>query len=138
MSLISFSGGIFLVYLGYECFRTKGLDIDIKKERSGSLIKGIIANFLNPHPYLFWITVGTPIAIKAYQISLSTLIFYFLSFYVLLAGSKIGVALLVDRTRTFLTNKVYILIVRILGLSLFIFAVLFFIESIKKFTAIIN
>jgi threonine/homoserine/homoserine lactone efflux protein len=131
MSLISFLGGIFLVYLGYECLKTKGLGIDIQKRRPESLIKGIIVNILNPHPYLFWLTVGTPIALKAYQISLRTVIMYFLSFYSLLIGSKIIVALIVERSRAFLTNKVYIYTMRILGFSLFIFAALFFFNSIK-------
>jgi len=134
MSIISFLGGIFLVYLGYECLKTEGLNIEVKKVRHESLIKGIVVNILNPHPYLFWITVGTPIAIKAYQINLSALILFFLSFYSLLIGSKIVVAILVERSRTFLTNKVYIWIMRILGFSLLIFAALFIYDGIKLFT----
>jgi len=132
MSLISFLGGIFLIYLGFECIRTKGLGIEITKSRSRSLLKGIVANILNPHPYLFWITVGTPIALKAYQINPGTAILYFVSFYSLLTGSKISVALIVERSKVFLTNKLYIWIMRILGIVLFIFALLFFIDCIKN------
>jgi len=135
MSLISFLGGIFLIYLGYECFKTKGLDVDNQKNKHKSLLKGVIVNILNPHPYLFWITVGTPIALKAYQLSLTAAVLYFLSFYSLLIGSKIIVALVVDRTKTFISGSLYIWIMRILGFSLVVFAVLFFIESIKVFTA---
>jgi len=131
MSLISFLGGIFLVYLGYECIRSKGLNIDIQKRKHESLVKGIIANILNPHPYLFWITVGTPVALKAYQLSLTTATLYFLAFYTFLIGSKIGVALLADKSKAFLTNNLYIWIMRILGFLLLIFAVLFFFESIQ-------
>ena len=131
MALISLAGGIFLLYLGYECLITKGLGVDIQKSGPVSLVKGIIVNILNPHPYLFWITVGAPVAIKAYQISLSTVIIYFLSFYSLLIGSKIILALLVDRSRIFLNNMLYIWIMRILGFILFIFAALFFFEGIE-------
>ncbi len=134
MSLISFLGGVFLVFLGYECLRTKGLTIDTEKSKSGSLIKGIIVNILNPHPYLFWITVGTPVALKAYQVNLTAVIIFFLSFYLLLIGSKIIVVLIVEKSKTFLSNMVYIWIMRILGVSLFIFAALFFVDSIKKLT----
>ena len=134
MSLISFLGAIFLVYLGYECLRTKGLGIDIQKRKSGSLIKGIIVNILNPHPYLFWITVGTPVALKAYQVSIAAAIIFFLSFYSLLIGSKITIVLIVERSRTFLTNMTYIWTMRILGLSLFIFAAIFLVDSIKNLT----
>ncbi len=132
MSLISFLGAIFLVYLGYECLRTKGLSIEIQKRKSGSLIKGIIVNILNPHPYLFWITVGTPVALKAYQVSIAAAVIFFLSFYSFLIGSKITIVLLVERSRIFLTNMTYIWTMRILGLSLFIFAALFLVDSIKN------
>lgn len=131
MSLISFTGGIFLVYLSYECLRTKGLDINVQNRKHESLVKGVIANILNPHPYLFWITVGTPIALKAYQISIAAAILYFISFYSLLIGSKIVVALVAERSKAFLTNKLYIVVTRVLGFSLFIFAILFFIEGVK-------
>jgi threonine/homoserine/homoserine lactone efflux protein len=138
MGLISFLGGLFLVYLGWECLKTKGLEIEIQNRRSESLIKGIIVNILNPHPYLFWVTVGTPVAIKAYQASLSSVILFFITFYAMLLGSKISIALIVERSKTLLTKMVYIWIMRILGLSLFIFAVLFFIDSIKVLISISN
>lgn len=137
MSIISFAGAVFLVWLGYECLITKRLEIEIMKDRSRSLLKGIMANVLNPHPYLFWITVGTPIAIKAYQVSLLTVILFFLSLYVMLTGSKIGVAILVDRTRTFLSGGVYVWILRILGLALLVFAVIFFIQGIRGISGVI-
>jgi threonine/homoserine/homoserine lactone efflux protein len=133
LNMISFTGGIFLVYLGYECIKTKGMGIDIEKGGQKSLVKGVIANLLNPHPYLFWITIGVPLALKAYQVNLTTLVLYFLAFYTLLIGSKIAVALLADKSKEFLTNNLYIWIMRILGFLLFIFAVLFFVDSIKGF-----
>lgn len=132
MSLISFLGGIFLVYLGFECMKSKELNAEIQKSKPESLKKGLIVNILNPHPYLFWITVGIPIALKAYQISIGTVILFFCSFYSLLIGSKISVALIVDRSKTFLNNKGYIWTMRFLGFTLFIFAAFFFYDSIKN------
>jgi threonine/homoserine/homoserine lactone efflux protein len=132
LSLISFSGGAFLIYLGYECVRTKGLNIDSTIGKPGSLLKGIAANFLNPHPYLFWITVGIPIALKAYQIGTGTVIAFFISFYSMLVGSKIIVSIITDRSKRLLTDRSYIRIIRILGLALFVFAVLFLIEGFKN------
>ena len=119
MGLISFMGGLFLLYLGYECIRTKGMNVNVQKPYSGSLLKGIAANALNPHPYLFWITIGTPVALKAYQVSMGTVILFFVAFYSLLIGSKIGVALIVDRSKAFIKDKMYIRIMRILGFALF-------------------
>lgn len=135
MGLISLIGGLFLLYLGYECFQTKGMSTDIKKSGSGSLLKGITANLLNPHPYLFWITVGIPVALKALNVSQATVILYFISFYFMLTGSKISVALLVDRSKAFLNNKIYLWIMRILGSLLFGFALLFFMDFVKNLKA---
>lgn len=131
MLIISLTGGLFLIYLAYECTTTKGLDISVNKGPAGSLTKAVLVNVFNPHPYLFWITVGTPMVIKASQSGISNAIFFIVAFYLLLIGSKIGVVLIVDRTRKFLTDNIYIWLMRILGLSLFIFSALFFYESFK-------
>lgn len=102
--------------------------------KPASLKKGIIANILNPHPYLFWVTVGIPIVIKAYETNVGAVLLFFLSFYVFLLGSKIGVAILADKTRALLNSRIYIWIMRILGMALFVFAILFIVEGIKTLT----
>ena len=71
LGIISFIGAVFLVYLAWESL--KNTNFQINQSRSGqnkpfSMQKGIIANFLSPHPYLFWITVGGPIIFKSYKI----------------------------------------------------------------------
>jgi threonine/homoserine/homoserine lactone efflux protein len=131
MSLISFLGAIFLVYLGYGCVTTRGIGIDLKNGAPASFLKGIAVNILNPHPFLFWITVGVPVALSAYHMSLKAVILFFVSFYSLLIGSKITVAIMVEKSKTLLTDKIYILIMRLLGSALFIFAALFLANSIK-------
>lgn len=131
LSIISFFGGIFVTYLGYECLKTKGIIVDMQRFKPASLKKGIIANILNPHPYLFWVTVGVPTAIKAYQVSLNTAILFFLAFYTFLLGSKVGIAVIAERTRSLISNQIYIWIMRILGLSLILFATLFFLNGIR-------
>jgi len=133
LALISLSGGIYFSWLGYETIKTKELDVDIKKKKSDSLRKGITANFLNPNPYIFWLTAGIPNAFKAYERSLITVILYFLLFYVMLIGSKIIVALLVERSKDFLRKNTYRIIMLILGTALLGFAVWFFYEGIKIF-----
>jgi threonine/homoserine/homoserine lactone efflux protein len=131
LSLISFVGGLYLVYLGYETLKTKGLENDIQKLRPNSLVKGITANFLNPNPYIFWLTIGIPTAFKAYETNLVTVVLYFLLFYVMLIGSKTCVAFLVEKSKAFLKNKTYLATMKILGISLLIFALYFFYDGIK-------
>jgi threonine/homoserine/homoserine lactone efflux protein len=132
IGLISFAGAAFLSYLGFECFKTGDLQIMSDNSRTGSMLKGITANFLNPHPYLFWITVGTPLAVKAAKIGVFTAILFFGCFYAMLIGSKIIVALIVEKSKAFFTNSIYVWILRILGIILFIFALTFVIQGIKS------
>jgi small neutral amino acid transporter SnatA (MarC family) len=53
----------------------------------------------------------------------------------MLLGSKISVAYLVEKSKTFLTNKAYTLTMQILGIVLLVFAVLFIIDGIKMLKA---
>jgi len=134
LGLVSFLGGIYVAWLGYQTLRIKGLAVETQKLKPESFKKGILTNFLNPNPYLFWLTVGIPLAFKAYGISLAAVILFFLSFYTILVGSVIGIAIMVGRSKTFLKNKAYFWIMRILGIALLIFAVFFFYDGIKIIT----
>jgi len=53
------------------------------------------------------------------------------SFYALLVGSKIVLALLVGKSKHFLVGKVYIYTMRFLGLALFGLAVVLFRDGLK-------
>jgi threonine/homoserine/homoserine lactone efflux protein len=131
LGIIAIAGGFFIAFLGYESVRTKGLNIRNGEVKSDSLKKGILTNFLNPHPYLFWTTIGTPYAFKAHEISVTTVILFFLSFYIMLIGSKVVVAIIVARSKRFINQKSYIIIMKLLGIALFFFSILFFYDGIK-------
>ena len=137
LGMIALMGGVFVAHLGIESLKSKGLEVDTTMNRSDSLRKGIVVNILSPHPYLFWLTVGVPILLKAYQMGPVTALLFLLSFYAFLVGSKVCVACLVDRSRNFLKNKTYVWTMRVLGVALLIFAVLFVVDGInilKDFT----
>lgn len=131
LGIVSVLGGIFIAYLGFETLLTKELVIGQPVLFTDSFKKGITANLLNPHPYLFWITVGVPMAIKAYHTELLAVIAYFTFFYSSLIGSKILIAHIVSKTKIFFSNILYLWIMRLLGISLFIFSGYFFYEGIK-------
>ena len=131
LALISVCGGIFLAWLGFESLKTKEFGTGMQDNNPRALRKGITANFLNPHPYLFWLTVGTPLAYKASELSLIAVILYFISFYSLLIGSKIIVALLVEKSKVFLKNKIFTWTIRLLGLALLVFSIFFLYDGIK-------
>lgn len=124
LGVISILGGFFIAYLGYDSIKSKGIEIDIQNLKPKSIRKGIIVNLLSPHPYIFWLMVGAPVIIKAYQTSPVAAFAFIIAFYLMLIGSKISIALVVDRSKAFLKNKVFIWTLRILGLVLLIFAIL--------------
>jgi threonine/homoserine/homoserine lactone efflux protein len=122
LGIISVIGAFFILYLGITNMKIKGVQIDADSPPQKSLQKGILVNALSPHPYLFWLTVGGPTTIKALDFSLLAAIGFVVCFYVLLVGSKILLAMLVSRSRSFLQQNTYILTMRLLGLILILLA----------------
>jgi threonine/homoserine/homoserine lactone efflux protein len=137
LAIISFIGGIFIAYLGVQSIRTKGISLEIDDSGSASFQKGILANLFNPSPYVFWATVGTPYIFKAFEVNLLTAILFLTSFYVLLIGSKITIAIVVARTKVFIGQKLYVWIMRILGLALLIFSIIFFYDGVQYLKSIL-
>ena len=122
LGIISIIGGCFILYLGIKNLRSQGVDFNLNKSTPKSLQKGILANVLSPHPYLFWFSVGGPTTIKAFDLSLFAAISFVVSFYVLLVGSKAVLAIFVGKSRSFLLGNKYIFTMRLLGLVLIILA----------------
>lgn len=125
LGVVSLLGSAFLVYLGYEGISFKGVDIEMEQTKPQSIRKGVIANFLNPAPYLFWVTIGAPLVLKAFHIGIFPASAFILGFYVFLVGSKVLVAVVVGKSRFFLKSRNYIYTIRLLGIILLVFAVLF-------------
>jgi threonine/homoserine/homoserine lactone efflux protein len=126
LGIISIIGALFILYLGINNLRTKGIELDLDKSAPRSFQKGIIVNALSPHPYLFWFSVGGPITIKAMDHNLLAAISFIGSFYVLLLGTKIVLAILVGKSRTFLMGNRYIFTMRLLGFILILLAGILF------------
>jgi len=131
LGTISFLGGFVLLYMGYESLVTKGVNLTFQDLKPESFKKGIIVNVLNPHPYLFWVSIGGPATIKAWDQSVFAAVAFIGSFYLLLVGSKILLAVLVGRYRSFLTGRFYVYTMRILGLILLAFALLLFRDGLN-------
>ncbi len=131
LGIISIIGACFILYLGIKNIKTKEVQIDINTSTPRSLQKGILVNVLSPHPYLFWFSVGGPTTIKAMALGLPAAISFILSFYVLLVGSKITLALLVSKSHSFLLGNKYIFTMRLLGFILILFAGILFQDGLQ-------
>jgi len=131
LGIISLIGGCFILFMGYESIRTKGVALNFQETKPRSLTKGILANALNPHPYLFWFSVGAPTMIKATRQNIIAPLAFIASFYALLVGSKILLAILVGKSKSFLVGNVYIYTMRFLGLVLCVLAFALFRDGLK-------
>lgn len=129
--IISFLGAGYIIYLGYESIVTAGKPVELSQMSPNSLTKGILTNLLNPHPYLFWFTVGTPFMLKASDFSVFAAALFVFAFYLTIIGSKVVVAWLTDRSRSFLAGRAYVWTLRILGVLLIVLAVLLAKEGLK-------
>ena len=102
-------------------------------DRKNSLKKGIVANFLSPHPYLFWFSVGAPATVRTMDHSVFAAAAFIGSFYVLLVGSKIVIVVIAGQSRSFLAGRAYIYTMRGLGMILMVFGALLFYDGLKQF-----
>lgn len=131
LGIISMIGGGMILYMGYESMHPRMPDHEVPEQQSRSLAKGILVNALSPHPYLFWIGVGGPILSKALNLGFAAPFAFIVSFYIFLLGSKIMLAVLVGRSRSFLSGTVYIYVMRGLGIILWVLAFMLFRDGLQ-------
>ncbi|MEA3334803.1 MAG: LysE family translocator [Chloroflexota bacterium] len=127
LPLIGIVGSGYIITLGWETvrdaqhasLRQPGADAETQGNSSKrSLGQGATVNLLNPHPYLFWATVGGPTLLAAFSQNPLYAVAFLLGFYTLLIGSKIGVAALVASQSHLLTDTWYRRILLALGVLL--------------------
>ncbi|RME44982.1 MAG: LysE family translocator [Chloroflexi bacterium] len=99
---ISAAGGLVVMYIGVEILRsarTASLADGTPQpdQATSELWRGALVNALNPHPYLFWATVGAPTLLTAWRDSSVYPFGFLVGFYLLLVGSKMAIAWLIDR-----------------------------------------
>jgi threonine/homoserine/homoserine lactone efflux protein len=129
LGLVAFAGGVYVMYLGVESLRFKGIDSSGTLHEGSSLRKAVITNALNPHPYLFWGTVGISTLHKASMIGTAVAVAFVFAFYAFLIGSKMLIAAVVSLSRAWLHGRAYILIIRAIGVFLAAFALILILEG---------
>ena len=136
-------GGCYVLFLGWETLQTPG-EVSVaaaeQAENAGnawsSLRKGLIVNMLNPHPYLFWLTVGGPLISRLSQQSAWSAIFAFLAgFYSCLIGSKILLAVFIHTGRARLQGRGYRLALQVSGVLLLLFGGMLFWDGVGELMA---
>ncbi len=126
LGVITLAGAVFIGFLAYECFQTaKTKERPEPGSGTGSLIKGIVSNLLNPHPYIFWLTIGGPMLMAPEKNHIATGILFLLPFYTCLVGTKIIIAALASHSRFEPSMPAYRIVNGILGATLIFFALYF-------------
>lgn len=128
---LSILGGLFLLYLGIQNLKFVPKDVKTKNSYRSSIKYGVFTNFLSPHPYLFWITIGAPAFIKAGDSGTIHSYLFVLGFYVLLIGAKITVALISNSIKGFLSSKSYQTIMKLIGIVLIFYGILLIYDGLK-------
>jgi threonine/homoserine/homoserine lactone efflux protein len=128
LGALSLVGAGLLASYGVAALRAAEIQLDQLEAEPRvwqALAKGVLANLLNPSPYLFWLAIGTPLLLRAHRIGLLTAIGFLAVFYTALVGSKGLLAVLVSRSREVLQGRAMVWINRLLGLLLIAYAVVF-------------
>ena len=91
LAALSAAGAAFVAWLAWEA-----LHGHTDERASTDLRRAVVVNALSPHPWLFWATVGGPIVVGAGAAGGAAFI---VAFYVMLIGTKVAVAALVESGR---------------------------------------
>ena len=119
LGTISVIGGLVVLYLALGNFRVGEFAVDAPaRQNPASLAKGVVVNFLNPQPYLFWLSVGAPMLVEAAAYSIAFAVLFLLVFYGLLVGLKVLIAILIGRYRQRFNFRIYRGISMVLGVVL--------------------
>jgi len=127
-SILTVAGALFVLYLAWEILRdARHAQLTTAAPATGTasadLWRGMLVNFLSPHPWLFWIGVAAPLLTSAWQTSAWAAIGFLAGFYGLLVGSKVLVALGVAGGRRFLDDAWYRRLLFASGLLLAFFCI---------------
>ena len=136
IGIIAFFGASYLIYSGIESLKIKKDSVELNVEKKDALKKGVIVNFGNPHPYVFWLSIGGPIIYKSFSIHVWATILFIAGFYIFLVGSKVIVALIVEKSKYFINSKYYFSIIRALGIAQIVFGLTFIKVGLDSLAAI--
>lgn len=103
LTVMSIAGGLYLIWLGIAELRSAG-EAGIDSAPGSHLKRGVIANLLSPHPWLFWLTVGGPTTVRAWERTPSAAVGFIVGFFVVLVGVKVVIAIVAARAGRRLTD----------------------------------
>lgn len=135
LALLTFCGALYLGWCGLASLRFTPAGAGPAPASPRSLQRGVLANLLNPSPYLFWGSVGAPLLAQAWGAGgLAAAAAFLAGFFGCLVGAKVLVAWLTGRFGPLLGSRAYMLVMRGLGLMLFGYALWFALTAWRLIT----
>jgi threonine/homoserine/homoserine lactone efflux protein len=122
LALLTLMGAGYLAHCGWESLRLRPGAARGDGRTPRSVRKGVLANFLNPSPYLFWFGVGAPLLLRCWNDGPGAALGFLAGFYLCLVGAKLLVAWLTGRAGPVMGGPAYALVMRGLGVALFGYA----------------
>lgn len=118
LGAVAMAGAAYLIWLAWGSLRFRSGDWRPSDASPGSVRKALVTNLFNPHVYLFWIAVGSTMVLNAWTQHPSWAVAFLAGFYSCLVGSKLVLALLIGRSRQFLSGRGYAVAIRVSGVFL--------------------
>lgn len=104
VAVLGVAGGLYVVWLGVEALREVDVAIEpVAGEGPDPLRRGVLVNLASPHPWIFWLAVGSPLLVAAWADSPASALGFLVGFFALLVGTKVALAALVAAGRSRLT-----------------------------------
>lgn len=122
LALLTLGGAVYLGKSAFDSLTFSPRATGPAPASPKSLQKGVLANLLNPSPYLFWGTVGAPLLAQTWSLGPSTAAAFLAGFFGCLVGAKVLLAWLTGRFGPLLGGPAYALVMRGLGLMLLAYA----------------
>lgn len=137
--VVGLCGGIVLIFLGSRMIQdiwsgkvAIALPTTAPTENSRMLLGGALISAANPYFTIWWAIVGLGLIMNAFNtFGLGGILLFFLGHILADFSWYLLVSWLVSKTRTFISVKVYRLIIGVLGLCLIGFGVGFFANSLS-------
>ena len=82
-------GGLFLIWLAIKAFRSLRAPPSATatpRPASQSFLNGVLMNFINPGPWIFWGTIGAVTLVEAWRVAPLNAVAFIIGFYIILCG----------------------------------------------------
>ncbi len=135
---VTIIGGLFVIFIGLETLSSCRKTFDPRAaavDGARDLWRAALVNMLNPHAWIFWLSVGVPLTLKLWHRSPALAAGWVAAFYCGLVGSKIVLAWIVAKGRKRLNQRWYRGVLALCGVALIVLGGLLCWQGVRGWVA---